>query len=416
MNSLDSLLVLAANLPEPDLNAALEHLVRAGLLSRRGVAPDATYLFKHALLQDLAHGALLREPRRALHMRIAQALEAHFPDVAQAQPQVLARHCAEAGLFEKAASLWGRAGRKSMERSAVAEAEFQFTQALAEIAESPSSEALRREQIGLQAGLISAMMFSRGYTSPATRAAVRQAQALIDRCEKLGEPVDDPQSLFTVLEGFFYVNHIAPSGGAALEIAERYLMLAQKSPALAPLIAGHRMVGEASMFVGDILASRAHYDQAIALYDPAKNQKRTKWGGVHWVGSMSLRALALWLLGYPAAAELDAVQALGIARNLRNAAATMVALLCATRTHLFCGRISAARAEADEFVVLANETGEPYFKALGLMFQALVRASGDDPNAVERLELALSAYRSTEATLFTPNVLSHLAEAYAGSG
>ena len=131
-----SLLVLVANLAEPDLNVALDHLVRAGLLSRRGVPPDATYLFKHALLQDLAHGALLREPRRVLHLRIAQALEAHFPDVAQSQPQVLARHCAEAGLFEKAAALWGRAGRKSMERSAVVEAEFQFSQALAQIAEA----------------------------------------------------------------------------------------------------------------------------------------------------------------------------------------------------------------------------------------------------------------------------------------
>uniref|UniRef100_UPI003F9BDF99 AAA family ATPase n=1 Tax=Roseiarcus sp. TaxID=1969460 RepID=UPI003F9BDF99 len=149
-----SLLVLVANLAEPDLNVALDHLVRAGLLSRRGIPPDATYLFKHALLQDLAHGALLREPRRVLHLRIAQALEAHFPDVVQSQPQVLARHCAEAGLFEKAATLWGRAGRTSMERSAVVEAEFQFSQALAQIAELPSSAALRREQIRLQAGLI----------------------------------------------------------------------------------------------------------------------------------------------------------------------------------------------------------------------------------------------------------------------
>ncbi len=412
-----SLLVLVANLAEPDLNVALDHLVRAGLLSRRGVPPDATYLFKHALLQDLAHGALLREPRRVLHMRIAQALEAHFPDVAQSQPQVLARHCAEAGLFEKAAALWGRAGRKSMERSAVVEAEFQFSQALAQIAELPSSAALRREQIKLQAGLISAMMFSRGYTSATTKAALRQAQALIDRSETLGEPMDDPQSLYIVLEGFFYANHIAPSGGAALEIAQRYLALAQKRAALAPLIVGHRMVGEASMFVGNILASRAHYDQAIALYDPTKDHNRTKWGGVHWVGSMSLRALALWLLGYPVAAQSDAAQALSIARNVRNAVAVRVALLCTTRTHLFCGQISTARAEADEFVVLADETGEPYFKALGLMFQGLVYASGaDSPDAVGRLEFALSAYRSMEATLFTPNVLSHLAEAHARLG
>ena len=362
-----SLLVLVANLAEPDLNEALDHLVRAGLLSRRGVSPDSTYLFKHALLQDLAHGALLREPRRLLHMRIAQALEAHFPDVAQSQPQVLARHCAEAGLFEKAAAHWGRAGRKSMERSAVVEAEFQFSQALAQIAELPGSAALRREQFRLQAGLISAMMFSRGYTSATTKAALRQAQELIDRSEMLGEPMDDPQSLYIVLEGFFYANHIAPSGGAALEIAQRYLELAQKSAALAPLIVGHRMVGEASMFVGNILASRAHYDEAIALYDPSKDHNRTKWGGVQWVGSMSLRALALWILGSPVAAQSDAAQALSIARGARNAVAVGVALLCKTRTHLFCGHISTARAEADEFVVLAQETGEPYFNALALM-------------------------------------------------
>ena len=118
------------------------------------------------------------------------------------------------------------------------------------------------------------------------------------------------------------------------------------------------------MFVGNILASRAHYDQAIALYDPSKDHNRTKWGGVQWVGSMSLRALALWLLGYPVAAQSDAAQALSIARDVRNAAAVRVALLCKTRTHLFCGHISAARAEADEFVVLAHETGEPYFNAL----------------------------------------------------
>ena len=152
--------------------------------------------------------------------------------------------------------------------------------------------------------------------------------------------MDDPQSIYIVLEGFFYASHIAPSGGAALEIAQRYLALAQKRAALAPLIVGHRTVGEASMFVGNIVASRAHYDQAIALYDPTKDHKRTKWGGVQWVGSMSLRALALWLLGYPVAAQSDAAQALSIARNVRNEVTVVVALLCTTRTHLWLIAIS----------------------------------------------------------------------------
>ena len=84
--------------------------------------PQATYLFKHALVQDAAYGTLLREPRRALHARIAETLESHFADIAESQPELLARHCTEAGMIEKAAGLWGKAGQRSLARSALAEA------------------------------------------------------------------------------------------------------------------------------------------------------------------------------------------------------------------------------------------------------------------------------------------------------
>jgi predicted ATPase len=88
---------------ELELNSALERLIAAGLLFRQGVRPHATYLFKHALVQDAAYGSLLREPRRALHARIAEMLEGQFADIAESQPELLARHCTEAGLIEKAA-------------------------------------------------------------------------------------------------------------------------------------------------------------------------------------------------------------------------------------------------------------------------------------------------------------------------
>jgi class 3 adenylate cyclase len=103
---------------EAELAVPLDRLVQAGLLYRRGSAPHATYLFKHALVQDTAYGTLLREPRRALHSRIASVLENRFPEVADNQPELLARHFADAGLFEKAASLWGKAGQRSLERFA----------------------------------------------------------------------------------------------------------------------------------------------------------------------------------------------------------------------------------------------------------------------------------------------------------
>jgi predicted ATPase len=133
--------------PETNINPALDRLLDSGLLFRQGVPPHATYLFKHALVQDAAYGTLLREPRRALHARIAETFEDQFAEIAENQPELLARHCTEAGLTEKAASLWGKAGQRSLERSALVEAEAQLTRALYLLAALPATPALRREQI-----------------------------------------------------------------------------------------------------------------------------------------------------------------------------------------------------------------------------------------------------------------------------
>ena len=125
-----ALIAAVARKGEPELCSALDRLINAGLLFRQGVAPHATYLFKHALVQDAAYGTLLREHRRALHARIAETLEGQFTEIAENQPELLARHCTEAGLIEKAARLWGKAGQRSLVRSALVEAMEQFTRAL----------------------------------------------------------------------------------------------------------------------------------------------------------------------------------------------------------------------------------------------------------------------------------------------
>ena len=148
-----ALLSAVARKPDAELGLALDRLIDTGLLFRQGAPPHATYLFKHALVQDAAYGTLLREPRRALHARIAEALESQFAEIAEKQPELLARHCAEAGLIEKAAGLWGKAGQRSLARSALAEAVEQLTRALAQIAALPATSALRREQIKLQVAL-----------------------------------------------------------------------------------------------------------------------------------------------------------------------------------------------------------------------------------------------------------------------
>ena len=299
-----ALLALVVTKPETELGSALDRLMEAGLLFRQGLPPYATYLFKHALVQDAAYGTLLREPRRALHARIADTLESQFTEIAESQPELLARHCTEAGLIEKAAGLWGKAGQRSLARSALVEAMEQLTRALAQIAIMPATPALRREQIKLQVALISPLMHVKGYAAQETKAAAERANLLIEQAEVLREPPEDPLLLFSVLYSFAIANYLAFNSGALRELSTQFLAIAQKQGAAVPLIIGHRLMAHALLLTGDISESRAHYDQALAQYDPAKHRSLAMGLGGQdpGVAALSHRSWALWVLGYPKAA------------------------------------------------------------------------------------------------------------------
>ena len=193
-----ALLTTVTRKSEAEVNSALDRLIAAGLLFRKGLAPHATYLFKHALVQDAAYGTLLREARRALHAGIAVALETQFAEIAESQPELLARHCTEAELIEKAALLWGKVGQRSLARSALIEAIEQLTRALGQIAMLPTTPALRREEIKLQIALINSLIHIKGYGASETRAAVERGRLLVERAEAFGEPPEDPLLLFSV--------------------------------------------------------------------------------------------------------------------------------------------------------------------------------------------------------------------------
>ena len=205
--------------PEAKLRSALDRLISAGLLFRQGVPPHSTYLFKHALVQDAAYGTLLREPRRALHGRIADALENQFPEIVENQPELLARHCTEAGHDREGCRPMGQSGAAVLERSALVEATEQLNRALDQIATLPSTPALRREQINLQVALITPLMHVKGYAAPETKAAGERARLLIEQAEALGEAPDDPLLLFSVLYGFWVVNFMTFNGDAMRELA-----------------------------------------------------------------------------------------------------------------------------------------------------------------------------------------------------
>jgi class 3 adenylate cyclase/tetratricopeptide (TPR) repeat protein len=306
---------------EKALQSALDALTEAGLLFRQGVPPSANYVFKHALVQDVAYGTLLREPRRALHARIAETLESKFSEIADNQPEVLARHSSEAGLIEKAARLWGKAGQWSLERSALVEAAEQLQRALNQISTLPIKTALRREQIKLQIGLMTALVNLKGYAAPETKAAEERALSLIQEAEALGEPPEDPLLLFSVLHGVWWANYVALNGVVMRELAGQLLGLAEKQGATTPLMIGHRVMGNSLLHAGDIAECRVHFDQAIALYDPDKHRSLvTRFGQDMKVIVLSWRALALWLLGYPEAALADANEAIRYAREIGHAA------------------------------------------------------------------------------------------------
>ena len=223
-----ALLAAVVGKPERDLNSSLDRLTTSGLLFRQGVPPHASYLFKHALVQDAAYGTLLREPRRSLHAHIAEVLESQFNEIAENQPELLARHCTEAGLVEKAAGLWGKAGQRSLERSALVEAAEQFTRALDQIAALPLTPALRREQIKLQVALLTPLMNVKGYAARETRAAGERARLLINQAEALGEPPDDPLLLFSILYGFWVASTVGFNADASRNHAANFLALAEK--------------------------------------------------------------------------------------------------------------------------------------------------------------------------------------------
>ena len=365
-----ALLAAVVRKPEAELGSALDRLIAAGLLFRQGVPPHASYLFKHALVQDAAYGTLLREPRRALHARIAETLESQFAEIAENQPELLARHCTEAGLIEKAVGFWGKAGQRSLERSALVEAAEQFTRALAQIATLSGTPSLRREQIKFQVGLVNALMHTKGYAAPDTRVSLDKARSLIEQAQASGEAVhDEPLLLFSVLNGFWLANFIAFDGVVVHELAEEFLALAEKQGATVPLMIGHRLMGTAKLLTGEIAAGRAHFDQSIALYDTTGKHHAlpTRFGIDHGIMVLCHRSWALWALGYAESARADANQALTHARETGHAITLMYALSLTLSTRMLCGEYLAAKAQSDELVLLADEKGVALLKAGEMM-------------------------------------------------
>jgi predicted ATPase len=404
--------------PEAELRSALDRLIAAGLLFRQGVPPHAMYPFNHALVRDAAYGTLLREPRLALHASIAEAIESRFAEIAESQPELLAHHCTEAGLIDKAISLWGKAGHRSLDRSALAEAAEQLTRALDQIAAVAATPLLRRKQIELQVALINPLMHVKGYGAPETKRAEERARQLIEQAEALGEPPEDPLLLFSVLYGVWVAKQSTFNGDVLRELAAEFLALAEKQAATVPLMVGHRLLGTSLLMTGDIADSLPHYDRAIALYDAAEHRPLvTRFGQDLQLSALCYRSLSFWALGYPDAALLDASQALKHTRDIGQAATLMFTLHLTALTHVFCGNYELATAQCNEFIVLANEKDALLRKAQAMSHKGCVLAlMGQASDAIHTITCGIAAIQAMEATIWMPFYLPCLARAHAELG
>ena len=368
-------------------------------------------------MQDAAYGTLLREPRRALHARIAETIENQFVDVAENRPEMVARHYTKAGLIEKGAAFWGKAGLRSVERSALVEAAEQLARALSQIETLPSTPTRRQEQMKLQATLIAPLLHIKGMAAPETKAAMDRANLLIEQAEAIGEPPEDPLLLYSVLVGYASAASIGGNVRAYRDVADRILALAEKQEGLAPFILGHVVMGGSLMLAGEIARAKGHFDQVIALYDPAEHRLLARFNMDPRVLALVFRSNVSWMLGYPEAALADADRAVKDARATGHTATLMLALSMADLTHMLCGNYAAVSECMRELAALADEKGSLFWKTVALSIEAgHLAPTGDPANSIPMMISARNAYEATGANFLAPLDLSILASTHAAVG
>jgi predicted ATPase len=282
----------------------------------------------------------------------------------------------------------------------------------------PSTPALRREQIKLQVALINPLIHIKGHAAPEVRSAVEHARLLIDQAEGLGEPLEDPLLLFSVLYGLWAASFVSFDGERIRELAVQFFALAEKSGNTGPIIIGHRLLGLSLQHTGDLEEGRRHLDRGLALYNPTEHRPLgARFGQDPRPSALSFRALLLWMLGYPDAALTDIDDALEDAREVNQAGTMLYSLAVSSRTLVAAREYAKASAVAHELITLADEKGAALWKAFGVADQGCIKVwTGKASEGMELLTSGISGIQSTGATYSLPLYFSYLSRAYAELG
>jgi class 3 adenylate cyclase len=242
------------------LAASLQKLCDAELLYARGLEPDASYLFKHALVQEAAYQTLLKSRRREIHARVAAALAEHFPEVAAAQPELLAHHNSEAGDASRAAQAWLQAGELAMQRGGAAhEAESHLLRGLEMVERMPAGSERDGLEFRLQLQLGYALVMTRGYGAGEVQQAHRRAQAL-------GEGLGDPVQVATLLMGLWLSTYGRSGPAAAQPLADQVLAMVERAGLEHLRIWPHLAQGMTRFQAGDLAGAREHLARGRALH------------------------------------------------------------------------------------------------------------------------------------------------------
>ena len=414
-----ALLAAVARESEAELAPLLDRLVASGLLFRQGQPPDATYLFKHALIRDAAYSMLLREPRRALHARILEALETKFADVSESQPELLAHHATEAGEIEKAAGHWGNAGERSSSKSAVMEARIQLTRAQKLIATLASTPHLRDKQIKLQGVLARAVSNTSGYASSETKAAFEAIADFVAHANSHGDTLTESFPTFASFWGLWAVYLVAYDQKLEQPLAARCYEFAQKHGDTFQKMIAHNVMGQSQFFAGKYAQAKVHLDSSLELYSVEHHRPML----VHStedirVMSLIYSAWTLNALGFPNSADLDIEEALKDAREIGHISTLMYALHGAAWNEIKWTRdTTVAKGFIDELAALAEKQGAAYWKATALCQRGITMAmTGNPKDAIPIQTAGIAAWRATGATVALPLLCSHLAHAHARIG
>jgi predicted ATPase len=329
------LLNAVAGLPIGRLEEALGQLVRSELIFCRGEVPQAVYTFKHTLVRDAAYSGLLKSRRAEVHAAIADAFEQQFPEIVEAQPETLAHHLTEAGLFEKAMGYWLQAGKKAAMRSANLEAIAHSQRGIETLGHLADGAERDRLELDFQLALGPCLIAIQG---PASNKAVATFARARELCERLGEPPEYLQVMFWLAT----VSVVRGELPQALEAVAALLSAAEARgdrPALINAIRGRAMI---LFFLGRIVEAREAIERAVEVFNASQEADKMAARAAGQDAGVAMHALmsqVLWVLG-----DVDgAVTRMAAALERADASTMRTRTLTPGIMHLFCTLCAASR-------------------------------------------------------------------------